>query len=165
MGPQAFDFINQIAQRTTRPFSQFVTNHLVEILPELRHRRETSELDHARYATATSLIQSRTTPETLANAFRTVAPYAAKRFPNAAAELIYLYREWVASGRLSEPIPPYADAVAVMDALESSKAMQALHPETRDAVNLLLNAIKRSEPSPNETNEILAAENTPSTVG
>jgi hypothetical protein len=131
---------------------------LVEIVPDLRHQQKVDERSAGAYTLAMSLIRQRTSPASLAQAFRFSAPYVARRFPEAASSVLEIYSEWLRDGLLSEPITPYSEALAVLDASEPDKVMQSLHPETRDAVALLLSSARHpdlrkpaKEPSPSLT--------------
>jgi DNA-binding MarR family transcriptional regulator len=139
----ALPFLDALAERSTRPLSQFAIDHLVEILPDLRHQRTLNEQSAHDYARAMSLVRERTSPASLAKAFRVVAPYVAKRFPETAPSVLQIYCEWLRDGLLAEPITPYSEAVEVLSSSEPDKIMQSLHPETRDAVSLLLRSSRQ----------------------
>ncbi len=136
-------FVCALAERTKRPLSQFAVDHLIEILPDLRYQQHRDQQAALDYATAESLVSHRTNPDALAKAFRYGAPFVARRFPQAAAAVLDLYSKWLREGLLQEPITPYSEALAVMEADDPGKILQSLHPETRDAVGLLLGATTR----------------------
>jgi hypothetical protein len=138
------DVISAIAVRIPGPLGQAVVDHLVEVVARLRRLRHEKEDAEKAYLTAISLIRRRTTPDSLAIAFRLNAPGIVKDSPVAIKELIQLYEEWLEEGLLVEPITPYSETVAVLNAAEPPKALQALHPETRDAVSLLLTGLSKA---------------------
>lgn len=139
---RALIFISAIAKHGTKPLSQFAVDHLVEILPALRHEKDRSAADARNYFEAISLVKERTTPQSLSEAFRLSAPYIAKRLRDVVVDLIDLYREWIDQGLLDEPITPYSEAVSVLSSPEPSKVLQSLHPESRDAVMMLIHAMR-----------------------
>ena len=141
-GSETLRFILALAARSSRPLSQFAVDHLVEILPDLRHKRDVDEQAAHDYASAMHLIRQRTSDATRTKAFKFSAPFVAKRFPGAASSVIAIYSEWLREGLLTESITPYAEALSVLDADEPDKVSQSLHPETRDAVLLLLNSAR-----------------------
>lgn len=138
-------FIVALAERAAGPLSQFAVDHLVEILPSLRHVRRGNEMGARQYDAAMLLIRERTTTESLSKAFRSTAPKVAKRFRSVAKDLLDLYEEWLDEGLLDEPISPYSEAASVLSSQDPQRVLQSLHPESRDAVSMLLNAIHHTE--------------------
>jgi hypothetical protein len=136
-------FIDAFAERTSTPLSQFAVDHLTEILPELRHSRHKSDSAAKNYATGMALVRKRTTQEALTEAFSYSAPLIAKRFPELTGDLVALYQEWLHDNSIAESITPYAEAVLVLQSEEPDNLLQSFHPETREAVSLLVNLIDR----------------------
>jgi energy-coupling factor transporter ATP-binding protein EcfA2 len=141
---QTLEFISALAERTSKTLSTFAVDHLVEILPGLRSRRDIDNKAASEYLKATFLVRQKTTAESLEKAFRVSAPYIAKRHKALASHLIELYREWLAEGLLREPFAPYSDVLSVLSADDSELVLQALHPENRDAALLLLEAMGKN---------------------
>jgi hypothetical protein len=139
----ALKFIIALAQAGGKLLSPFAVDHLVEILPELRKEKDSNSSSMAIYFSAMELVQKQTTPDNLARAFRFIAPHIVKRFPREAVELLDLYREWQEQGRLKEPITPYSEILSVLDSETPALTLQSLHPEVRDAVNLVLRALRK----------------------
>jgi energy-coupling factor transporter ATP-binding protein EcfA2 len=138
---QTLEFISALGERTSKVLSNFAVDHLIEILPGLRSRRDLNPKAAEDYLTAVLLVRQKTTAKSLGKAFRVSAPYIANRYKALASDLMELYREWLAEGLLSEPIAPYSDVLSVLSADDSELVLQTLHPENRDAVVLLLEAM------------------------
>jgi energy-coupling factor transporter ATP-binding protein EcfA2 len=135
-------FISALAEQShPHPLSAFAVDHLVEILPALRHSRGDSLEAARRYIEAMSLVRRRTRAPSLASAFRRTAPLVANRFRSVARDLLDLYREWLEEGLLEEPITPYSEAVSALSSEDPAKVLQLLHAESRDAVSMLLDAV------------------------
>jgi hypothetical protein len=148
----ALKFIVALAQSGGELLSPFAVDHLVEILPELRKTKDSSSSAMALYFSAMELVRKHTTPDALARAFRFRAPHIVKRVPSGATELLDLYREWQEQGRLKEPITPYSEILSVLASETPALTLQSFHPEVRDAVNLVLRALRKS-PVNNEKKE------------
>lgn len=140
----ALQFISALAQADGKLLSPFAVDHLVEILPELRRKKDSSSSAMALYFNALKLVQDWTTPDNLARAFRFMAPNIVRRFPSDAIELLDLYRKWQEQGLLKEPITPYSEVLSVLDSETPALTLQSLHPEVRDAVNLVVRALRKS---------------------
>lgn len=140
----ALKFIIAFAKAGGKLLRPFAVDHLVEILPELRRAKDSSSSAMALYFSAMELVQKHTKPDDLARAFRFRAPHIVRRFPSEATELLDLYREWQDQGRLKEPITPYSEILSVLDSETPAITLQSLHPEVRDAVNLVLRALRKS---------------------
>jgi hypothetical protein len=134
-------FIVAVAQRTSAPLGQFAVDHLVEILPSLRHDRNRDGEAAADFATAMALVRQRTVPDSLGTAFRLGAPLVAKRFPEFVGDIIALYTSWLNEDLLKEAIAPYSEAISVLDSADPIKTLQSFHSETREAVLLLLSSL------------------------
>jgi hypothetical protein len=138
----ALRFISAIADHNAEPLSQFVVDHLVEIMPALRNRRAKNEAAMRRFLKASALVRSRTTPASLSKAFRRNAPHIAKRYRKIAADVMELYKEWLDERLLQEPMTPYAEVLEVMSSSDPAKVLQSLHPESREAVEMLIDATR-----------------------
>jgi hypothetical protein len=154
----AFKFIAALAEKISRPLSGFAVDHLVEILPRLREVRNTNKQASANYAAAISLVRERVRPKVLGKAFVHNAPFVAKRHPGVAGELLELYKEWRAADLIKEPLTPYAETVEVLAASDPQKVLQSLQAETRDAVALLLNAVRPDGKAKTMTVETVSSE-------
>jgi hypothetical protein len=139
---QTLRFILALAERISAPLSQFAVDHLFEILPALRHARNMDETAARNYFKAISLVRDRTTADSLGKAFRSGAPLVANRFRAVAKDLLDLYEEWLEEGLLAEAITPYSEAVSVLASDDPALVLQSLHPENRDAVLMLLDAMR-----------------------
>jgi hypothetical protein len=138
-------FISALADRSPSPLGQFAIDHLIEILSELRHNSHANDLAAQAYSDAMTLVRQRTTQESLGTAIRFSAPVVAQKSPELVRDLIALYQELLQQGLLAEAITPYSETLAVLGAPDAVKMLQSLHPETRDAVSLLLVALGQSE--------------------
>jgi hypothetical protein len=143
----ASQFIIALGRRDQKPLSSFAVDHLVEILPELRRRKESSSSAMSSYVSAMELVRKRTTPDSLGKAFRFMAPHIVKRLPSETSDLLELYREWQQQGLLIEPITPYSEIISILDSESPILMLQSLHPEVRDAVTLVLHALRKQRPS------------------
>ncbi len=137
-GSLSLSFISAIAEKKAGPLDQSVVDHLVQVVAGLRHLRDDSEDAAAAYFRAIALVRKRTRKSSLAAGFGFIAPVIAKHSPEAVPDLISLYADWLREGLIANPITPYSEALEVLAAESRSKALQALHPEIRDAVSLLL---------------------------
>lgn len=141
------EVISAIAQLRPGSLSQPLVDHLVEILPRLRHtRHESDELARA-YTKANVLIRTRITPEKLAAGFRFLAPAVAARSKDHVHDLLDMYAEWLLEGLIPEPITPYSETLTVLKAADPERELQSLHPETRDAVSLLFSVLRDGKPA------------------
>jgi len=150
------EVILAIAGDRTDPLHQYVVDHLVEILPQLKHAKDVSGEKALAYSNATMLLRTRATAERLAAGFRFSAPVVAKRSPESIRDLFDIYTEWLREGLIPEPITPYSEAIAVLAAADPLKELQTLHPETRDAVSLLLGALQKESKSKDEISKQVA---------
>jgi hypothetical protein len=148
-GLHAFKFVQALSEKTTDELSEFIVDHLVELLPRLRQVKDQNQRFAADYAAAISLAKHRVDPEALAKAFRFNAPYLAKKDPALASEMLELYKEWRSAGILREPITPYSETIDVLAAEDPTKVLQSMQAETRDAVSLLLGAVRGGKSQPN----------------
>ena len=90
----ALRFIVALSERNDAPLGQFAVDHLLDILPSLRHASTANKDRFKEYQIAISLVRTRTTPETLGVAFRRAAPGIAKSSPKFVSDLLALFEEW-----------------------------------------------------------------------
>lgn len=140
----ALQFIVGLSERVRGSLSGFAVDHLVEILPMLRHARNAGEPGARKYAVAMALVRERVSKKSLSKAFRLIAPRVAKQSRLAANDLLKIYKEWRQEGLLEENITPYAEALTVLSSNDPVRSLELLHPENRDAVVMLLNAVRGS---------------------
>jgi hypothetical protein len=74
----------------------------------------------------------------------------ARHDPDLASTLLDVYREWIAVGFIAEAITPYSEAISVLDAKEPQAILDSLHPETREAVEMLIGPTLDLQPSESE---------------
>jgi Cdc6-like AAA superfamily ATPase len=146
----ALPFILAAAELDEDPLRPFILNHLIHIIPEIREQRTATAQSAQAYSSAMSLIRFRTNPETVSTAFRFVAPMIARHDPDLASTLLDVYREWIAVGFIAEAITPYSEAISVLDAKEPQAILDSLHPETREAVEMLIGPTLDLQPSESE---------------
>lgn len=138
----ALSLIELAARQVSGNLVQFLVNHLVEVLPELRQNAET--FHDEKLSSAMRLVRERTDPKMLAHSFASRAPVLIKRRRKLARQLLELHKEWLSQGVLAEPITPYAEAAVVLQSDNPAHALSELHPETREAVSLLLGDVNES---------------------
>lgn len=116
-------------------------DHLVEILATFlvgRHDAPPPEL-----GVGLGLLRDVNNAE---KAFRRVAPRLARSQPELRPAILALYEHLRRNGILRQDIEPYAEASAVLHDPDPDKRLIALHPEIREAVQLLLAGPASSRP-------------------
>jgi DNA-binding MarR family transcriptional regulator len=127
-----FELLKIIDRRTKdSPWPDFLS-HALELLVRLQ-RKESSV---AREAEAW-IVSLKLAPDDTANVFRELMPSLARQ-PRFRPHVLTVYRRLRELNLLSDDIPPYSVAVAMMEAQEPEKALMVHPPELREAIALLI---------------------------
>lgn len=136
--------ITAISEKTGGPLPAFAVDHLVEVIPALQYAAKNGVVARVLVDQGMQLLRSQTAPDLLSSALRSAGPVIARTRPELTFDLLKMYVELRAGGQLPENITPYAELIALLRSDDARNEIYALHPETREAVILLLSAITKN---------------------